>query len=61
MQCEGSKSVRSSKIMLGERLCTQIERDGNWLHSSKIAYVRGAEPRCKAFHYLSIMLQVELN
>ena len=33
---------------------THTEVDKDWLCGSEIAYVRGAELRCKVFHYLSI-------
>ena len=40
---------------------THTEEDKDWLLGSTIAYIRGVEPRCKVFHYLSIRLQLELS
>ena len=54
-------SVKVQEVYEVVRLCTQTEGDENWLHSSKIAYVHGAELRYKVFHYLSFRLQVGFN
>ena len=40
---------------------THMEGDMDWLRGLTIAYVRGAELRCKVFHYLLIRLQVGLK
>ena len=56
--------MQSDKITeLGERLCTHTHTEGDkdWLLGLEIAYVCGAEPRCKVFHYLSIKLQLDLS
>ena len=34
--------------------------DKDWLCDSAIAYVYGAKPRCKVFHYIPIRLHVGL-
>ena len=50
MQCIDLRSVYSNKIIgLDQRLCTHTKGDKDWLHGSTIAYVCGAEPRCKVF------------
>ena len=40
---------------------THIEDGGDWLRGLAIAYVCEAEPRCKVFHYISIMLHIGLK
>ena len=55
--------MRSSKIKVQVKDYAYTHTEGNmdWLCGLEIAYVRGAKPRCKVFHYLSIRLQVGIK
>ena len=40
---------------------THTEGDRDWLRDLAIAYVHGAEPKCKVFHHLSIRLNMKIG